>query len=300
MDKERARFILSSFRPNGADTRDADFTEALQLAMEDRELGEWLASERAFDSAFADALGSIQLPGHLREDILTSLAIERGDFPQAEDSHDAGMIGALATIQPPAGFRDQILAAMEASAPAPKSVVPFWKKLGIPLAAAAGIALALLLTRQTAPVTTGDLTHIAESGPISFSIVQASFVKTYEAPDFSLEVTQQDYEQLVSHLCSCGLPHTEDLPDGLRHLQGVGCRELIVDGKHGSLICFNGGADGVIHLVIFRRQDIAERGPFDKPEITKRGEWAIARWQDPDHAFLLLGNVTPEKLAEMF
>ena len=59
MDKEQARFILRSFRPDGADARDPDFTEALELAMEDRELGDWLANERAFDTAFSQALQTL-------------------------------------------------------------------------------------------------------------------------------------------------------------------------------------------------------------------------------------------------
>jgi len=297
MDKERARFILRSFRPNGADVSDADFAAALHLALEDRELGEWLASERAFDAGFASALGSLPLPEHLREDILTSLALERGDFPQAEDHHDAAMIGALSTFHPPAGLRDQILAAMEATTPAPANVVPFWKKLTFPLAAAAGIALALFLTRQTqsefSPPTAGVKL-------ISSGVVQASFVKTYEAPDFSLEITQQDYEKLIAHLCSCGLPKPEDLPQGLRDLKGIGCRELVVNGKHGSLICFDGGENGVIHLVVFKRQDVMETGPFDKPEITRKDDWSCARWQNERSAFMLMGNLPPEKLAAMF
>jgi len=96
MDKEQARFILRSFRPDGADVNDADFAEALALAMENRELGEWLAGERAFDAAFAKALTAVDLPETLREDILGCLAGERGDFPQAEDHRDAALIGALA------------------------------------------------------------------------------------------------------------------------------------------------------------------------------------------------------------
>jgi len=50
MDKEKAQFILTSFRANGKDSADADFQEALKLAVEDRELGEWLADERAIYS----------------------------------------------------------------------------------------------------------------------------------------------------------------------------------------------------------------------------------------------------------
>ncbi len=39
MDKERAKFVLQSFRPDGADVDDIDFAEALVLATKDRELG---------------------------------------------------------------------------------------------------------------------------------------------------------------------------------------------------------------------------------------------------------------------
>ena len=134
MDKEQARFILRSFRPDGADSSDADFAEALKLAMENRELGEWLAHERAFDAAFATALGSVQLPENLREDILACLAVERGDFPQADDSTDAEWIGILATVKPPPELRGRILAAMDRTV-AEKEVVAkppviFWRFAG--------------------------------------------------------------------------------------------------------------------------------------------------------------------------
>ena len=113
MDKDQARFILRSFRPDGADVGDPDFAEALMLAMENRELGEWLAAERAFDAQFANALGAVDLPENLRDDIIACLAAERGDFPQAEDSNDAAWIGAMASIQTPASLRNEVLAAMD-------------------------------------------------------------------------------------------------------------------------------------------------------------------------------------------
>ena len=155
MDKEQARFVLQSFRPDGADVEDPEFTEALKLAMENRELGEWLASERAFDAAFANALGGVDLPENLREDIMACLAAERGDFSHAEDANDALWIGAMASIQPPAALRNAVIAAMGRTAG--KDIVPanIWKfrRLAIPLAAAAGIALAFFITRPAPPTT---------------------------------------------------------------------------------------------------------------------------------------------------
>ena len=65
----------------------AGSADALALATENRELGEWLAQERAFDATFANALSSVTLPETLREDILGCLAGERGEVPRIALAH---------------------------------------------------------------------------------------------------------------------------------------------------------------------------------------------------------------------
>ena len=147
MDKEKARFILRSFRPDGEDVGDRDFAEALALAAEDRELGEWLAGERSLDAAFAKSLCSVEIPETLRQDILGCLAGERGDFPQAKDAEDAAWIGALASIEPPPMLRQNVLTAMERSVRDSRPKKAVWMRAMMPLAAAAGVALAFFLTR---------------------------------------------------------------------------------------------------------------------------------------------------------
>lgn len=300
MDKEQARFILRSFRPDGADAGDQDFAEALKLALENRELGEWLASERAFDGAFANALASVDLPENLRQDILACLAFERGDFPQAEDAADATWIGAMASIQPPANLRSDILAAMKRTmkqepiteTPVPKGKISIFRRAAIPLAAAAGIALAFLVTRPEKPL-------LASRIPIE--TVQASFVQTFESPLFDLEAKDPQHAVLIQHLKDRSLPCPSSLPPGLEKIAGLGCRELVIDGKRGSLICFNLGADGLVHMVIFRREDLDGTFPdMAHPELAKSGEWSIARWQNGDNVFLLLEKGQGEKLSKLF
>lgn len=297
MDKEQARFILRSFRPDGADADDHDLAEALKLALENRELGEWLAQERAFDAAFAKALGSVNLPENLREDILACLAVERGDFPQAEDATDAAWIGALASIQPPASLRDEVLAAMDRTVSGQTQASgrnPFLRRLAIPLAAAAGIALAFFITRQ------GDPT-VAVSSKLQVEAVQAGFVRTYESPLFSLEAKNPQSLMLIRHLEEKKLPIPTSLPPGLRDVAGLGCRELVVDGKHGSLICFNLGKNGLAHLVVFRRADLEGNFPeITRPEFSRGGEWSSARWQDGENVYLLLSKGDPARLPAMF
>ena len=139
MDREEARFILRCFRPDGADAEDPAFAEALQLAASDRELGEWLAKERAEDAEFSSALARVTLPEGLRDEILLGLAAQRGDVPDT-DEFDAGWIGALSDLTPPAELRGEILVAMENSVPNKKVVKTNtgWWRFGMPIAAAAG------------------------------------------------------------------------------------------------------------------------------------------------------------------
>lgn len=294
MDEDRARFILRSFRPDGADVDDQDFAEALAMAMEHRELGEWLAEERAFDAAFAKALCSVELPEILRDDILGCLAGERGDFPQAEDGHDAALIGALASIQPPVGLRDEILAAMDRTAQAGRVVKPSWRRFAMPLAAAAGVALAFLLTRNNGskPIA---------SGPLPVEVVQAGFIHTFESPLFSLDEQREDQRLLIENLKSRKLPCPGCLPPGLQNVKGIGCRELVIDGKAGSLICFDERENGIVHLVIFRREDVCGELPCrDHPDFAQKGHWAAARWEDEKNVFILIGNTDVRKLASLF
>lgn len=296
MDNEEARFILRSFRPDGADVSDPEFAEALRLAVENRELGEWLASERAFDAAFARALGSVNLPENLRQDIFACLAGERTDFPQAEDAFDAAWVGAMATFQAPPGLREAVVAAMNRTAAVPEPAkISLFRRAAIPLAAAAGIALAFLVTRPDDAVV---VSPASQSPAVPISAVQAGFLRTYESPTFSLDERWENQGVLLESFKKRKLPCPSGLPPGLRELKGIGCRELVVDGKHGSLVCFDLREKGVIHLVIFRKKDVSCKLPSsDHPKFSQVAEWATARWSDGDNVFLImsrteLGNVT--------
>jgi hypothetical protein len=295
MDKEQARFILRSFRPDGADVNDSDFAGALALAMQDRELGEWLADERAMDAAFANSLAAVRIPETLREDILGCLAGERGDFPQAGDTRDAAMIGALASIQPPADLRGRILTAMDRSNTVAFPRRSLWRRMALPLAAAAGVAFAFLLTKNNPQSTQ------ANSGPLPVDVVQAGFIRAYESPLFSLDEKRDEHRELLQHLASRKLPCPGCLPPGLVGVKSIGCRELVIDGKRGSLICFDERENGVVHLVIFRREDVSGDLPCSKqPSFAQKGHWAAARWCDDKNVFILVGATDLRKLASLF
>jgi len=299
MDKEQARLVLSSFRPDGADAGDPDFAGALHLAAEDRELGEWLAAERARDAEFSAALGRVAIPEDLRHAILSGFAIERGEMPQPHDDLDRSFMAALAAVTPPAGLREKLLAEIEMQAAAKPVERSFpWFRLGLPMAAAAGVAFAFLVTRPP------PKTPIAHRDQVRVEAVQASFIKTFQSPEFALEHQSTDHNALFAHLQSEKLPcpGCHELPKGLQGIPSLGCRELIINGKHGALICFNRGTDGLVHLIVFRREDVqGDLPPGGPPRFVRAdGDWSAAMWSEGDQAYVLMGKLDEKQLAALF
>ena len=92
MDREQARFILQSLRPDGTDVASADFEEALIVAAQDSVLGEWLAAERRRDAVIAEAFEDVPVPPDLIDEILTQVSLERGARAPSEEvvANDAG------------------------------------------------------------------------------------------------------------------------------------------------------------------------------------------------------------------
>jgi len=301
MDKEEARFVLRCFRPDGADAENPDFAEALAWAAKDRELGEWLARERASDAAFAAALAAIDIPGPLRHEILAGLAVERGDAAGSPDDFDRAVIGALSTITPPSGLREEVLAAMARTRGAPRRR---WR-FGAPLAAAAGIALAFLLSPQEPGPETRTAAEATARPPegLTIGVVEAGFIRTYESPGFRLEKKDPDLHVLFRHLKSVKLPCPSGcLPKGLKRAAGLGCRELEIAGRRGAVVCFENDGE-TLHLVVFKRCDVKCQLPAEgEPLIVTHGEWTAARWQRGDRVFVLMGKqgVDAKRLAEMF
>jgi hypothetical protein len=141
---------------------------------------------------------------------------------------------------------------------------------------------------------------VANYGQVRAEVVQASFIKTFESPDFTLEEKRDDQRMLIQHLKERSLPCPGCLPQGLRDLKGIGCRELVINGKRGSVICFDERTNGIVHLVIFKRSDL--KGDFpsrQEPRLAQNGNWASAQWQDGEKVFILMGTTQACRLAAL-
>ena len=304
MDKEQARFILQSFRPDGADAKDPDFAAALLAATEDRELGDWLAAERAEDAGFAEALDRVEIPDDLRASILTVL---QGGTPEAEDPGlDAAFRQALLEVQPPTGLKAQILAAMEVGGrpPASLSEAPrrAWSWLHSASVAAAvilGAFLALEFTREP------DDSRREVAG-LSKRKVEMSAIQTVAA-GLDLDVERSQPRELAAFLERRNLPVplAADMPRGLEMGPLVGCKILSIGEKQASLLCFNKEGLGTVHLVVVRAADLEEslatrreagEGCWQCP----RTKLSVASWEAGERAYFLLGKVDPASLGEVF
>lgn len=319
MDKDQARFLLRNLRPDGSDAGDPAFAAALDFACRDPETAAWLESERTLDTEFAAAFASVEAPAGLRQRLLDNPAANFGDLPQATDALDREMIGSLAGWRPPGTLRGEILTAMERSSvgrqPAPHRA----RRWLVPAAAAAGVALAIIVQRPegaaedpvvelnppTQDLSAANASPVASvspaATPISLSQIEDSFIRTYGSPLFSLDENRENHEELLAHLEARRLPCPKQLPPGLARVKGIGCRELIIEGKRGSLVCFDERVAGPVHLVILRREDVSCRPPCRQtPSMGRRGHWSIARWSDDDHIFVLVGATDLDRLRELF
>ena len=302
MDKERAKFVLQSFRPDGEDANEPAFAEALELAAKDRELGEWLASERAQDAAFAAMLSDVEIPEDLRDAIFDVL--EGAQDRPAE--FDADFVGALASVRAPVELRDQILGAMEVE----QKVVEmperhrrgFFKAAMWTTTAAAVLAVMVAVTvffagaggNAIAGTTPGEVSQTA--------------IAMLESPFFSLDLRNDRQAALYEWLDGKNLPSPDQLPDGLKGVKGVGCKFLEIGEQksRGSLVCYKKNGN-TVHLVMMEREAVAAddmndiKGAVGDCHGCNRNDgWALTHWADAEHTYLLLGKMTPEELAAAF
>jgi len=299
MDKEQARFILASFRPDGADARDEDFAEALSLAAEDRELGEWLARERSLDAEFARALAGAEIAESLRESILLGMNLQVHEIGAADSALDSLFIGALAGVHPPAALRANILTAMQASA----TVGPPRRSAGLqrwlmPLGAAAVVMLGGWLALQIQPPASKPPVVAIPAPRISTDQIMLTSIRTLEAPGAHMEMVTSERDEIDGWLALRKLPAPLTLPSGLRKVPCLGCRTIVVDGYRGSMVCYDSDA-GPIHLVVFNRPCVLGSIP-NTPVVSEMEGWTVAKWCDGRRAYIMLTRAAPDQVNRLF
>ena len=293
MDLEKAKFVLSCYRPDGGDAHDESFVEALALVAENRELSDWFAKERSMDSTFSQAMCSLEVPSELRGDILASMT---PDLSSADDPKvDTAFIYAMHEITPPAGLRQQILTAMEQETKVVKGGFPIWKLLPIAAAAVLAVSVFIIFNQSENPQTS-----IVQGKKSSVFSVQVEAVEQMRNTDIQL-VTNSIHDSM-DWLNARQLP-TTDIPASLQDMTCLGVSEFAVSGGgKGSIVRFESDAGDKINMLVLAKDDVTN---VDKlTEIDNASEKDVAfcsackywvgRMKQKDTVVLILSDLNKE------
>ena len=222
------------------------------------------------DPAISDALSLISSD---------TAAVER---LRREEAMDALIGERLRRVEPPADLRRKILVGAKVSRPRLSWQRPAW----MAVAAAAALALAFPMVLKYWPAT--------RNGPIVASLTLS---------DFRAATTQKlntghsnfkpmaSFEEVRAHLDShCRPGCCQAVPDGLCHCPGgtVGCEIFEWEGRKVTLICFNAGKSGTVHLFTVDASALEDRpgGPNYKPE----NGWQTRAWIENGQLMILAGD----------
>lgn len=298
MDKEKAKFLLSSFRPDGQDTNDEQLKEALEFAMQDRELAEWLVEERAFDAQFSKFVTEMPVPEQLKEELCELLA-HLDEYPlEANIEEENLLVGSLSSIQAPPELKGNILAAMEAQQEVSERKVISFPTL---LRKYAPLSLAALLLLG---IGFGFLVQPKIEAGLNAANLQtkAGLVLTSH---FSLDHVNNSQAEVFDWLSEKELPKPQALPQGLVGEESIGCKVLNLNGELASLICFNTDDFGKVHLVVFdldeKSKTFSEMSEAAKKcRDCKKTGLSTTYWKSNDQGFMLFSHGSSDQLSEVF
>lgn len=325
MDKQKAKFLLNSFRPDGADATLPEFADALRLAAEDRELGEWLAQERAADATFAQALNEVPIPDGLRDEILAVLEYD-GGHNEADADLDSLFTDGMTAIAPPAGLREQILTAMELetnelksvkdSTPSESSVWRWLSVAGVAAAIAVGTFVSFNSPETTnagqivASQVPSPVINVGAIRPVAVhSAMTQMATKLKAAHEIDLKTDLTCAHDAMNYLSTKDHPVPSKLPVGLESAKLVGARDMYLDsGQPISLLCFEKEGLGLVHLIVVDSADLS-----DADELTamksislkscygcERTKFNIAHWREGDKAYMLLTKANKKDMVKLF
>ena len=328
MDNTQAKFLLSSFRPDGADAHLPEFANALKLAAENRELGEWLAQERATDAAFAQALNDVPIPEGLRDEILAVLAYD-GSPSDADADFDGIFTGGMSSIAPPEGLRDQILAAMEmeqgavAQENSKLTEMKAWRWLSV-AAVAAAVAVGTLVTMNQPSLNSGDqevlvnndlytpssaIGHSSVQPVAVHSAVQQMAVKLKSPGEIKLNTDLDCATAAMQFLDTKHHPVPSELPAGLANAKLVGARDMYLDsGQPISLLCFEKEGMGMVHLIVVDSSSLSDADGLSSMKSISlkscygcdRNQFNIAHWREGEKTYMILTKAKKKDMVKLF
>ncbi len=254
MTNKDASFLLGSCRPNGADSNDPEFSNALAQAGHDPGLKQWFEDQRRFDSAIAARIQSIPVPDGLRSRILTGGRVSRRvrwTFPPR--------LWAIAAV----------------------------------LAIFAGITLKFSGHFPKASYESAAVTSLPVPGSGQWQDQALATLSGIVSGRMAFDVQSPNVAELQQWLRAKGSPVAGALPASLESLASLGCKMVSWHGHPISIICFHGPGGQNVHLAMIDRSTLDNPPPDSHPVYAIRDGWQTALWSQGNMA-MMLATKAPE------
>ncbi len=203
---------------------------------------------------------------------------ELRDWLKRHATFQEGTADALRNLPVPDDLVSQILARRRIVRPAFRRSYTVW------IAAAAGIVAALVWAWSVLPV---------DPGP-DYSTFRRRMVRA-AIREYRMDITTTDVTAIRAFLARNNAPADFEFPDALAQLRTVGAGALSWQGGRTSMVCLDGGADGMLYLFIVPRSTLAGGAP-EAPEYTQVNRLSTSTWSRDGKTYVLASSASLDAL----
>lgn len=189
---------------------------------------------------------------------------------ESERAFDEALRARLRTVQPPQGLKSAVLAATPEAMPPENGFR--WQPLAWAAALALLAAVAAMWLWQRGPETTfaafrSEMVNVA-TGPIRFDYASAD---------------PRALERWINTRTGTG---SITLPEAMKSLSGLGCRELKWRGHSVALLCFQVGEGQALHVFVVPRGALADAPGEGPPRFTASAGSHAAAWRQGECVYV--------------
>lgn len=210
---------------------------------------------------------------------------ELGVWLEKRTAFDESVAEAFQGMSIPPELRASILRAAKGPSPARRHVAWLTSTLA---AAAACLAFAwTLLWPGNSAMAAWESDSLAAVAKVEYGVAR-------------LDQKAANFEAVRQLLNARDCPCPNAVPKALAKLRTHGCKQIEVDGRPASLICFELEPGKEAHLVVFNNVDLCDCPGQNQPCFKASKNWRYASWSHGEQTFVLATRADEEVLKTLF
>lgn len=210
---------------------------------------------------------------------------ELGAWLEKRTAFDESVAQAFQGMSVPADLRASILRA--AKAPSPERRRMAWVTSTLAAAAACLAFGWTLLWPGNSAMAAWESDSLAAVAKVEYGVAR-------------LDQKAANFEAVRQLLNARDCPCPNAVPKALAKLRTHGCKQIQVDGRPASLICFELEPGTEAHLVVFSNADLCDCPGQNQPCFKSSNSWRYASWSHGEQTFVLATRAEEETLKTLF